>query len=160
LTAIISPVALNTASMAADFDIEQPVPVPQTGVGLSLTAAKVVEPLLASWVTMPPSMPGSRQNCLGRLTCEEGVTFLVSSPSWSWPLCRPTGSFHMGLPVWAFSSMMPALPPSMTTACPRAVLSTGEFCRSQSYRSCAAAPCVPGNSPKQIHVLQIRVIEG
>ena len=55
-------------------------------------------------------------------------------------IVQADGEFQVGLPVWAFSSItMPALPPSMTTGCPRAVVSTGEFCRSQSYRSCGVS---------------------
>ena len=90
-------------------------------------------PLEASWDSTPPNTPGSRMNVAGSAKCVVGVACSVSSPSLSCPVCTPTGSFHSSLPVCAFSSIrMPALPPSMTTGWPFAVVSTGEFCRSQS----------------------------
>ena len=98
-----------------------------------LTAANVVEPLVASWDSTPPNTPGSRVNFAGSGMGEVGVACSVSSPSFSCPVCTPTGSFQSSLPVCALSSIrMPALPPSMTTGWPWAVVRTGEFCRSQS----------------------------
>ena len=43
----------------------EPGAVGVIGMGRLLTAAKVVVPLVASWDSMPPNPPGSRQNLAG-----------------------------------------------------------------------------------------------
>src|SRR5215813_4122753 len=93
LTATISPVALKTAWMVAAADPEGR-PVAFIGSGRSLTAAKVVEPLLASWVSMPPIRPGSMQTSAGSPRCEVGLAYSVSSPSLFCQEWTPTGSFQ------------------------------------------------------------------
>jgi hypothetical protein len=52
LTATISPTALSKAWIWLAIDPVKPVGL--AGSAKSLTAAKAVEPLLASWVNMPP----------------------------------------------------------------------------------------------------------
>ena len=55
------------------------------GTARLLTAAKTVEPLVASWDSMPPNTPGSRLNLAGSGMGEVGVAFSVSSPAFSCP---------------------------------------------------------------------------
>jgi hypothetical protein len=52
LTATISPTAFSMALVSPARDPVKPAAL--AGSARSLTAAKVVEPLLASWVRMPP----------------------------------------------------------------------------------------------------------
>ncbi len=78
-TATISPVAWEMA--ASNAEELSATPFSDIGTARLLTAANVVEPLVASWDSMPPNRPGSRLNTAGSGLGEVGVAYSVSSPS-------------------------------------------------------------------------------
>ena len=68
-----------------------------------------------------------------------GLGVLGEQPVVLVPLVPAHRDFKQLAGLASSSNKMPALPPSITTGRPFAVVSTGLFCRSQSYRSCGVS---------------------